>query len=88
VNDTELMPALSTAFSDATASASDNLKTIFDERRAEAAAIASGSGPGRPEQGQVSFPNPLSIAEDLGGFREAGRCPFAPRERDCDLSLL
>lgn len=40
VNDTELMPALSTAFSDADASSSDNLETIFDAQRAQRAADA------------------------------------------------
>ncbi len=39
VNDTELMPALSTAFSDEAAS-SDGFETIFDQQRKERAAEA------------------------------------------------
>ncbi len=39
VNDTELMPALSTAFSDEAAS-SDGFETIFDQQRRERAAEA------------------------------------------------
>ena len=48
MNDTELMPALSTAFSDAKASSASDLETIFDDRVRQEASNKEAAGPGRP----------------------------------------